>query len=456
MSEESPWKEKYLQELNAAEYREQQWQHQRRTLERMLARISHALKGQTGELDQILDKVQDGVRDQSLNDETWKTLQSQIDRQITLLDQRESAPVALESGALNLSLDAERMRFARRVGSLLDQILGEVPLGTDTENKARALQQTLLYSNDWDSLRYGLREVSELVMLAISHCRVQFDDFIQQLDQRLVVLQQSFVAHTSAQSGRLSASEALGRDLRGGIKMLGQHIQSSTNLNHLKHSVTRHLDDISQSVTAFRERESEREKALAAQLETMQQKIVSMETESELMRGQILKERKRANTDMLTQLPNRDAWQERLLIEVERWQRYDGDMTVAVVDIDYFKRINDSFGHKAGDRVLQLLARELKKGLRATDFIARIGGEEFVILLPETNGEQAKKVVDGLRNRVAKLPFHFSNQPVTVTFSAGLASVREGDNEDSLFERADRTLYMAKSAGRNLVMISAE
>jgi diguanylate cyclase len=121
---------------------------------------------------------------------------------------------------------------------------------------------------------------------------------------------------------------------------------------------------------------------------------------------------------MLTQLPNRDSWQDRLQFEVDRWQRYKGDITIAVVDIDFFKRINDSFGHKAGDRVLQLLARELKKGLRSTDFIARIGGEEFVVLLPETTGAQAKKVMDGLRDNVAKLPFHFSNQPVTITFSA--------------------------------------
>ena len=456
MSEESSWKEKYLQELNAAEHREQQWQHQRRVLERMLVRTSFALKGQTDELDQVLDKIREGVRDQSVGDEHWQILQGQIEQQMLLLDQREAAPVATGLSTMNLSIDGERTSIARRVGQLLEDIISEVPLGDDAEIKARALQQTLLYSNDWESLRYGLGEVAELMMLAINNCRARFDDFIQQLDQRLAVLRQSFVAHTSAQSGRLSASESLGRDLRCGLKVLSRHIQGSTNLDGLKHSVAKHLDEISQSVASFRERESEREKALAMQLEAMQQKIVSMEAESELMRDQVLKERKRANTDMLTQLPNRDAWNDRLHFEVERWKRYEGDLTVALVDIDYFKRINDSFGHKAGDRVLQLLARELKKGLRSTDFIARIGGEEFVILLPQTNGEQAKKVVDGLRDRVAKLPFHFSDQPVTVTFSAGLASIRSGDNEHALFERADLTLYMAKNAGRNVVLVSAQ
>ena len=460
MSAELSWKDQYLRELDAAEHRKQQWQQHRMLLERMLVRTSLGLKGQSGELDQLLDSVRDQVRSPSIDVEHWQLLQTKIDRQMVLLEQAEFASQGSAegsaAGSMDLGQDGDRLRIARRVGQLVGQIVSEIPISAEAEKKARALQQVLLYSEDWSALRKGLRDVAELVMLAIKQCRAQFDEFIQQLDDRPAVLRQSFVAHTSAQSGRLSASEALGRDLRGGITRLSQHIQSSNNLGQLKHSVTAHLDDIAQSVVQFRERESDREKALATQLETMQQKIVTMETESELMREQVLKERRRANTDMLTQLPNRDSWHDRLQLEVERWQRYKGDMTIAIVDIDLFKRINDSYGHKAGDRVLQLLARELKKGLRSTDFIARIGGEEFVVLLPETTDTQAKQVIDSLRANVAKLPFHFSNQPVTITFSAGIASIRSGDNEDTLFERADRTLYMAKNAGRNQVKISTE
>lgn len=456
MSAESSWKDQYLRELDAAEHREQQWQQHRMLLERMLVRTSLGLKGQSGELDQLLDSVCEHVRSPTINVEHWQSLQAQIDRQMALLEQAEDVLRVSGADSMDLGPDGERLRIARRVGQLVEQIVNEIPISAEVEKKARALQQILLYSEDWNALRKGLRDVAEFVMMAIKQCRAQFDEFIQQLDERLAMLRQSFVAHTSAQSGRLSASEALGRDLRGGITRLNQHIQSSNNLEQLKHSVTARLDDIAQSVVQFRERESDREKALAVQLETMQQKIVTMETESELMREQVLKERRRANTDMLTQLPNRDSWYDRLQLEVGRWQRYKGDMTIAIVDIDLFKRINDSYGHKAGDRVLQLLARELKKGLRSTDFIARIGGEEFVVLLPETTGIQAKQVLDSLRANVAKLPFHFSSQPVTITFSAGIASIQSGDTEDTLFERADRTLYIAKNAGRNQVKISTE
>jgi diguanylate cyclase len=456
MNPDLSWKEKYLQELNAAEQRDQQWQQQRLSLERMLVRTSIALKGQTEDLDHILDNIRDDIRNKSLNEEHWQLLRQKIDQQMLLLDQRKSASEANEPASPDPGLDEERLHIARYIGTLLEQLLNDLPLSVDVEKKGRDLQKVLLHNNDWEDLRLGLRELTELVMMEISRYRVQFDDFIQQLDQRLAVLRESLSAHTSAQTGRLSATDTLSNDLQGGLDHLGEHIRGSTNLGQLKQSVSLHLSDIFNSVNTFRERESEREKTLADQLETMQQKILTMETESELMHEQVLKERKRANTDMLTQLPNRDAWQERLQFELERWQRYESNLTIAVVDIDFFKRVNDSYGHKAGDRVLQLLARELKKGLRSTDFIARVGGEEFVVLLPETTGDQAKKVLDSLRERVAKLPFHFSNQQVVITFSAGLTSLRRGDTDETLFERADRTLYLAKKAGRNLVMISKE
>jgi diguanylate cyclase len=172
------------------------------------------------------------------------------------------------------------------------------------------------------------------------------------------------------------------------------------------------------------------------------------------MQEQVRRERLRAMTDLLTELPNREAWQERLAFEYNRWQRYGHPLTVGVLDIDLFKRVNDSYGHKAGDRVLQLVAREFRERLRNTDFVARFGGEEFVLLFPETGPDDAQRVLDELRAHVGRLPFHFRGEPVTVTFSAGLAGLVSGDTEESVFDRADRALYQAKDNGRNRVVVS--
>ena len=491
MASDQSWKEKYLQELESADNREKQWKAERNTLERMLVRTSLASEGQTPELDRLLARIRKDLRKNRVDVDAWKDLQDQIDRQVALLDERQSAndrkpsffsrlarepeqepqqqqqqvsaeplpesseqPESLPGNDQDVEDNVQRLRIARRVGQLLGQMLTQVSLEPAAEARARALQRSLLASNDWDELREGLNHVAELVIAAVTRSKREFEAFLKRLDERLELLREHFSAQSSAQSGRLDASEHLDREIREEIERVGQRLQESDDLQDLKQSVSRHLESIGQAVGRFRTQESERERALSEQLEAMQEKVAAMEAHSEQMQEQVRKERLRAMTDLLTELPNREAWQERLSFEYNRWQRYSHPLTIGVLDIDLFKRINDSYGHKAGDRVLQLVAREFRDRLRTTDFVARFGGEEFVVLFPETEPSDARAVVDKLREHVGKLPFHFRGEPVTVTFSAGLAGFIAGDTEESVFDRADRALYQAKDAGRDQVMIS--
>src|SRR5690606_4549173 len=103
--------------------------------------------------------------------------------------------------------------------------------------------------------------------------------------------------------------------------------------------------------------------------------------------------------------------------------------------VDLFKRINDGYGHLAGDKVLKMIAAELNKRLRATDFIARFGGEEFVLLLPATAREGGVQLLETLREGIQACPFHFRGERVSITLSAGLAAFAEGDTAESVFER---------------------
>lgn len=488
MASDQSWKEKYLQELESADNREKQWKAERNTLERMLVRTSLASEGQTPELDRLLVRIRKDLRKSRVDVDAWKELQDQVDRQVALLDEHQASsdkkrsffsrkerepgpkngqepipkPETASEGDNTPGNDqdiedkAQRLRIARRVGQLLGQMLAQVSLEPVAEARARALQQSLLASNDWDELREGLNHVAELVIAAVTRSKREFEAFLKRLDERLEILREHFSAQSSAQSGRLDASENLDREIREEIERVGLHLQASDNLEDLKNSVSRHLASIGQAVGRFRTQESERERVLSEQLEAMHEKVAAMEAHSEQMQEQVRKERLRAMTDLLTELPNREAWQERLAFEYNRWQRYSHPLTVGVLDIDLFKRVNDSYGHKAGDRVLQLVAREFRERLRTTDFVARFGGEEFVVLFPETGPADARTVVDKLREHVSKLPFHFRGEPVTVTFSAGLAGFVPGDTEESVFDRADRALYQAKGAGRDRVITSAE
>jgi two-component system, cell cycle response regulator len=163
-----------------------------------------------------------------------------------------------------------------------------------------------------------------------------------------------------------------------------------------------------------------------------------------------------ATTDPLTRVLNRRALLDRLAAEVDRAKRYESGLTMLLLDVDYFKQINDTAGHLAGDSVLRQLGALLEDAMRKVDVVARYGGEEFVAILPETSVEGGVAFAERLRERIAAQPFDVGAAlPVHLTVSIGIAtfpSARVESTED-LFARADEALYRAKSAGRNQVCI---
>ncbi len=140
--------------------------------------------------------------------------------------------------------------------------------------------------------------------------------------------------------------------------------------------------------------------------------------------------------------------------EVMRSERTGMPLTVVAIDLDYFKAVNDTFGHSAGDAVLCSLVTLLKDRLRAMDVVARTGGEEFLLLLPDTDAMSGAKVVDGLRQAVQAMSVTYEGREIVVTISAGVTqSLPKGDTWTAMSNRADRALYAAKGSGRNLVTL---
>lgn len=158
-----------------------------------------------------------------------------------------------------------------------------------------------------------------------------------------------------------------------------------------------------------------------------------------------------ADTDPLTGCANRRVLDECLKAELERARRYDQVVTVVLLDVDEFKRVNDTHGHIMGDRVLKQLAVILRRELRTMDFLARFGGEEFVIVLPETGGTGARILADRILRRVQQHNFGDAAVAVWVTLSAGIATFPDdrAADEELLLKLADENMYKAKRAGRN-------
>jgi two-component system cell cycle response regulator len=184
-----------------------------------------------------------------------------------------------------------------------------------------------------------------------------------------------------------------------------------------------------------------------------------------IQRAQVLETTKADNvrleqlalTDPLTQVLNRRALTERITGEMERALRYDSSIALLMIDIDHFKRVNDTFGHLVGDDVLRDIASLLLASVRSSDMVARYGGEEFLVVLPETEDEGAEHFANRLRERIEEHPFaaRAGGEPLRLTASIGVATFPAAriESVEDLFARADAALYRAKADGRNRVRL---
>ncbi len=157
--------------------------------------------------------------------------------------------------------------------------------------------------------------------------------------------------------------------------------------------------------------------------------------------------------DPLTRLPNRRGLDDRLSEEFLRAERYSSALSVLLLDLDHFKSVNDDYGHEAGDAALLELAKILQEASRDSDMAGRWGGEEFLMILPQSDSQAAYEVASRVRERVEG---HAFPEIGNLTISIGVASFEPGDTADVLFKRADRALYAAKSGGRNRVEVAAD
>jgi diguanylate cyclase (GGDEF)-like protein len=160
---------------------------------------------------------------------------------------------------------------------------------------------------------------------------------------------------------------------------------------------------------------------------------------------------KSSRTDELTQLPNRRGILDTLSAELATSGRHALPLSVLMADIDHFKAINDSHGHAGGDEALRVASRALAGALREGDSVGRLGGEEFLVLLPMLEGDNALAAAERLRRQVEQSPAAFAGREIPLSISIGVGCRRQGDSVDSLLARADAALYAAKAAGRNRV-----
>jgi len=197
--------------------------------------------------------------------------------------------------------------------------------------------------------------------------------------------------------------------------------------------------------------------ALVQQTQTRLQDEHSRATELNARVGELETELRRlaeeVSTDQLTQVANRRGMLAAFDAEKSRLERAGGSLAVGLLDIDNFKRLNDELGHAAGDVALKSLAAVVSKTLRPSDVVARFGGEEFVVLLPDTAVDEGQQILTRLQRSLSGGLFMHENKPIFVTFSAGVTDYRAGEALELALERADQALYEAKRSGKNRTCI---
>lgn len=398
--------------------------------------LSEIEQPKTGLFDKILGSKPSAKIDEP-RDESNETLIANLPPMI-------SFPAASVTRPTN-SITAE---YSAQIIRVLNQFFTSLEHETAIKNKVEVMRRKLEQGVNVESLIPLLDSVRDLVMEAYLAANQAFATYLKNVNQELAEIYMLLGGAVKNTQNEREASRKLQADVIREMSDLESTAASATDINQLKDTVKSQLGNIRQVIDHYQQTDHAQQ-FLAEQLQTLGAKIKTMEVEAEKNRITLETHRQKALHDPLTELPNREAYNERASAEVQRWQRYGRPLTIAIFDIDHFKRTNDTYGHQAGDRVIKVIGRSIAKRLREVDFFCRYGGEEFVALMPETDSATALAVLEKVRDAIANAAFNYKDQPMSITLSVGLTEFKTNDSLESAFERADQALYTAKSSGRN-------
>ena len=334
----------------------------------------------------------------------------------------------------------------------LVSLLEKMNLPEDLQVEANLIKRQLSQSVTEEIFLKSLERtvgITSDILAIVKKEKSEIEEFLKQLTGRLHELDKDIRETSRIRELTHQHGKEMTDGMKTEIQTIEQGISNIENFEELKTSIQSRVILLRNHVDAFILKEGKKDTEAVAIIEQLKQQVKTMEDESEALKEQIEKERQQTLRDVLTEIPNRLSYEERLNLELANFRRHNNPFVLVVWDIDLFKKVNDNYGHAAGDQVLKLVASILNKNMRETDFIARYGGEEFVSLLPAADLKAAQLVTDKLREVISESDFHFRDEAVSVTVSAGFAEVKENESGEDLFIRADKALYKAKESGRN-------
>lgn len=512
VEQNTDWKSRYQDVLKDLEEREQGWAQSEKLLRKTIDRLSIAGRGLDERLDKQLKTIEQLSRekqDQKLSGalDQLAEIVASLDNPKASTKSRRTDPIMLMLELLqNIHFDASQRGQLKEICS---DLLKSVANGHDSDSVSVYIQKlSALINENFDNINSGSQSskagdvpidqlmTSLLERLALLQgadssaqeiqARVhegvndeqwtetlndivnsisgsiknleqekrELENFIAKVTEQLDDVTQTIVEDQKDHESNHEDAKSLQSFVQEGMELIQKNFQSTNDLQELKSGISKNIDDIRGGVDEFADRFDERHDATAERNLKLTEQLSQMEQETQELQVMLQENRTKLLYDALTGVYSRMAYDERIQQELARWTRYETPFSYVILDIDFFKRINDTYGHNAGDKALKIIAQLMTTYVRQSDYVFRIGGEEFVLLLTNTAQDNASKLVEKMRKGIAASSFHFKGEPVTLTLSAGITETRNGDDVESIYERADKALYKAKNSGRDCQFIA--
>jgi diguanylate cyclase len=447
LATEGQWKDRYRELVRELEDKERLWKARESALRSAAGKLAVAAMGQSPAIDAAVDQVVATLR---------------TDPQSTQLDSSLSGLVrALQlhdgpGGGTTGVLAAPSLEQRRDLLPLLRRLVRDLSRSGPLAEAARSLERRLdagVPDDGWGDFLRGVADAVAVAVAELQSQRRELEELLEQVTRQLGELESWTGWQSNTARLRRDDSQVLERSVTDEMHGLTHEVDTSLDLVTLKIKVQARLNAVAGQIRDFREREEQREAESERRTQELRTEVIKLKGRTDELIKLCAAQEVQLMTDALTGAHSRYAYEQRVDEEYQRWLRHSQPLAFAMWDIDLFKKINDTYGHEAGDRLLRGVADLLKRNKRAEDFLARIGGEEFVLLLPMTTIGAAAAMADKLRQLIGGAPFRHHGEPVAVTISCGLTDFRAGDTPMTVYERADRALYQAKTEGRNRCIV---
>ena len=373
---------------------------------------------------------------------------------LKLYDSAISAKVDLTSVVTNNKNDTD-FDLTAVINNIKNRVaiaIEELRLSDKNQKALLLAKRNVAASESNDELINSLVSIFVIIATDLQEERDTAKHFLSSLSKTLSNVQKAVLSTISSSNEIKKQNNILNGKIQEQLSAMSQDIKKANALETVKSDINDKLNTIIDILNDKQKFEESSNKEISQKLLDMTNRVKQLEEESKKFQIRLEEQLIKSMQDALTKLNNRAAFDEYFTKAMVKFHHHPYELSIVVLDLDNFKQINDTYGHTAGDKTLQVIANTLKKNVDKNTFVGRYGGEEFVLVYSDKNKADLVNALNILRKKIALLPFTFKINKVSITASIGCTHIKSGDNIHQAFERADQALYQAKEQGKNRVI----